>query len=140
MAKLPVDLYDAVVEQLLPFMGTRDERQGELIPSLGGSPAYSRIEWDGAPKVFTVKLISLLTNDELITVLRRLSVGADRRAAIDALCARIAASGAGQPQTGVPITSPQSIIALNLIGYLERRGYLAWLVDAVRRARPNAQL
>lgn len=186
MADLPTDLFDAVVAQLLPSFGTANERQAELIPSLSDKPIFSRIEWEGTPRVFTVKLVKLLSEEELITVLKRLPVGADRRTEIDALCENIKATKAqpkAQPAPNIdrvklrdalstafrkeelellcgdiqqdlnnagvdlPVnldvigaSSSLPLIAQNLIGYLDRRGYVDYLVAAVRRVRPNLPL
>ena len=103
MPKLPIKLFDAAVEQLLPFMATPGERQAELIPLLSSEPVFARIDWQGPSRVFTVNLVSLLSRDQLIAVLTRLPVGEPMRSNIKVLCTRIATEelSTSAPQTAL---------------------------------------
>lgn len=108
MPKLPTDLFDAAVEQLLPFMGTRGERQAELISVLANEPVDAQIDWQGASREFTVKLVLLLSREQLIEVLGRLPVGEPARSAITALRVRIAAEQSQPAASPAAVSGAQS--------------------------------
>jgi hypothetical protein len=82
-------LFDNIVNLLVPLMDTTRERQAALYPIIHAKPVSKKIEWEGSPEQFTVRLVRLLSKDQLLALLRRLTVGADQRAEIVNVCARI---------------------------------------------------
>lgn len=85
MPTLSTELFDRAVRLLLPAMCTKEDRQTVLFPL----PFNNAIEWEGAPQQFTVRLVKLLSHDELLAVLARLTVGEEQRKEILDVRARI---------------------------------------------------
>jgi hypothetical protein len=104
---LNVDLFDRVVRLLLPFMETEDDRQTELHPVVYGRPVSDRIQWEGAPKHFTVQLVRLLSYDELLLVLKRLSLGDEQRAEIADVCALVGQEAAARRSPAPVAAQPE---------------------------------
>jgi hypothetical protein len=84
MALLDTELFDRVVKLLLPFMLTVDQRQTELSAVVVDKSYYAKIQWDGDPETFTKRFVPMLPLDDLSLVLKRLRVGEEKRAEIQA--------------------------------------------------------
>jgi ABC-type nitrate/sulfonate/bicarbonate transport system ATPase subunit len=84
MPLLSTELFDRVVKLLLPFMLTVDQRQTELSAVVLGKSYYAKIQWDGDPETFTKRLVPMLPLDDLSLVLKRLTVGEEKLAEIEA--------------------------------------------------------
>ena len=89
MPELHTELFDSVVGLLLPFMHTRGERRTELIPVVNATQVEKKIEWEGDPEEFTVRLVRLLSHDQLFSVLKRLKVGEEKRATRDEVAGQV---------------------------------------------------
>ena len=84
------DLFDRIVQQLLPEMSDPGARQALVQSALFGSPVISQIDWSGAAAEFTVRLINrlyLYDLSALIALLEevRRQVGSTRQRQIDQL-------------------------------------------------------
>jgi len=83
-------LFDRIVQQLLPEMGDTGARKALIESALFESPVLAHIEWSGAAKVFTVRVIKRLYDYDpsaltaLLTELKT-QVGSTRQAEIDQL-------------------------------------------------------
>ncbi len=53
-------LFDRIIQQLLPDMTDADERKALIESALYGSPVLGRINWSGAARGFTVRLVRTL--------------------------------------------------------------------------------
>ncbi|MCL5999374.1 MAG: hypothetical protein M1546_25415, partial [Chloroflexi bacterium] len=100
MPKLPTPLFDAVVKQLLPRVRTFDDRTALLTPLLNTERIYDDIKWEGTANAFATQLVERLQHEHLIALLRRLDVGAEQQADIEALCTQIAAAVSGGDRGG----------------------------------------
>jgi AAA ATPase domain/Effector-associated domain 8 len=114
--ELPADLFEEAVHLLMPLLRTPQERDGLLAPILAAKPVYDSIDWAGAARDFTVRLVHKLSHDELIAVLKRsqTSAGEEQAPSFKSLCERInenhqdllqRAGPTQQPGT-VPVTVP----------------------------------
>ena len=105
-------LFDRIVQALLPEMGDTDARRSLIDSALFGSPIPDRIDWDGAARPFTVRLVRLLYDygeldpgrSALAALLEevRQQVGTDRQTQIDALLTDLKASPPTQSITPPP--------------------------------------
>ena len=95
MGTSPMDksLFDRIVMQLMPEMGDSAARRALVESALFGTPLVQRIDWDGAARPFTVRLVRLLDQ-----------VGAERQAQIDALVSALQAPPAAQTLVPPPKT------------------------------------
>ena len=53
-------LFDRIVQQLLPEMDEPASRKALIESALYGSPILQKIQWDGAARPFTVRLVRQL--------------------------------------------------------------------------------
>jgi len=61
MLKLEKDVFDGIIDLLLPYVESEPNRKSLLMPHLMNHPnLLSRIEWAGSPKDFSVALVNLL--------------------------------------------------------------------------------
>jgi hypothetical protein len=60
MPKLSSDTFQGIVEVLLPHMETEANRRSLVAPVLSNTPVYGQVDWSGAPRSFTVRLVQLL--------------------------------------------------------------------------------
>jgi hypothetical protein len=96
------DLFDQIIEFLLPEMDDANDRKTLVQSALHKSPALLKIQWGGAARPFTVQLVRLLDQfgevtpgkPAVVALLEeaRAQVGADRQAQIDILLAQIKTS------------------------------------------------
>jgi Effector-associated domain 8 len=90
MPALPPDLFQKVVDLLLPFMRNQEERETRLIIVLSTKPVFNSIDWDGAANTFTTRLVHKLSHDELTDVLKNFKKEGEQYAStIESLCDRI---------------------------------------------------
>jgi hypothetical protein len=93
MAKLPSELFGAIVDFMVSTetMKDKDTRKELLIPLLGDRAVIHKIDWEGAAKMFTVRIVDLLAYENLIEVLEslRTTVGEERKPHITLLCERV---------------------------------------------------
>lgn len=107
---MPLDrqLRNEIVEFLLPFMDTRNNRQAILNQALFGEAIIDQIEIDGDPRGFTDHLVTKLyqygNETALIVLLESLRdrVGESRKAEINELVKRLQALPESQGLTGKP--------------------------------------
>lgn len=97
MPKLSRELYQDIIAFLVPHVPTVDERRALLTPVLGDRPVYSRLQWEGSAETFAVHLIGTLSHDELVDLLRAVSVGQDKAAQVQRLIERVRAEKANPP-------------------------------------------
>ncbi|MBK8032203.1 MAG: toll/interleukin-1 receptor domain-containing protein [Chloroflexi bacterium] len=107
-------LFDRIVQALLPEMGDADARRSLIDSALFGSPVPDRIDWDGAARPFTVRLVRLLYDYGDLTLGQpalaalleevRQQVGTDRQTHIDALLTDLKAGPPTQSITPPPPT------------------------------------
>jgi predicted acylesterase/phospholipase RssA len=93
------DLFDQIIEFLLPEMDDANDRKTLVRSALHKSPALLKIQWGGPARPFTVQLVRLLDQfgevtpgkPAVVALLEeaRAQVGADRQARIDKLLARL---------------------------------------------------
>jgi|GEM_PF-6036282 len=102
MPALSPSLFDAAVDLLQPFMATVANRQEELLPFLNNKPVNGHIDWEGDPHTFTVRLVNILSYDELIEAIKRLrpKVGEEQYKHIQSICTRVRRAKARPPATG----------------------------------------
>lgn len=135
-------LFDRLVQQLLPEMDDSGSRKALIESALYGAPILQKIQWDGAARPFTVRLVRLL--DEygdlapgrlaLVAVLEEVKaqVGLDRQAQIEALIGELQA-----PSTVPEITPPDERIEGDLyvfISYARPDQAVAAQVEAYLKA------
>ncbi len=95
------DLFDKIVAVLLPEMDDAGARKSLVDSALHGSSVLQKIQWGGAARPFTVRLVRLLDQfgevergrSAVVAVLEetRAQVGANRQAQIDVLLAQLKA-------------------------------------------------
>jgi len=98
MPRLPVDLYDTI-SSLLVEAFTLSDREAILLEAIQRDPVLPHIDMDGAPAVFTAKLIARLSHEALVSVLRHLPTGAQNKMLIERVCNQILEDSAQEGKT-----------------------------------------
>ena len=89
MPRLSQALFEAINTYLIPFMKTRNDREGLLIPILSQWTGYDAIEWEGHALVFTARLVEQLPDDLLKRVLLGVRSGYQDDELVEDLCVQI---------------------------------------------------
>jgi hypothetical protein len=91
MPNLSDQLFDQVVDLLKPAMKDLPSRDEWLTLALRGMSVIDRIDREGSPQQFTVRLVGALSHDELIRLLRKFAsmLGEEQVQFVDKLCERI---------------------------------------------------
>jgi hypothetical protein len=86
--RLTGSLLNRVMDCLMPHFLLRDEREAIVRPALWGINSVYDVEFEGSARVFTLRLISTLSRDNLIAVLQetRNWVGVDKGELINKIC------------------------------------------------------
>jgi hypothetical protein len=102
-------LFDRITQQLLSEMGDSAARKALVVSALYGSPLLAQIQWDGAARPFTVRLVRQLHEygdiqagrPALVALLDEVKgqVGADRQKQLDELIDALQAPPAAQEIT-----------------------------------------
>jgi predicted acylesterase/phospholipase RssA len=121
------DLFDQIIEFLMPEMDDAGDRKTLIQSALHNSPALLKIQWGGAARPFTVQLVRLLDQfgevtpgkPAVVALLEeaRAHVGADKQARIDKLLARLKAST--NPSTSPRVNSIPTPIEMEKPGIAE---------------------
>ena len=92
-------LFDRLIQQFLPEMGDPASRKDLIESALFGSPVLHQLQWDGAARPFTVRLVRQLNDYGEIAVGRlalvalleevKAQVGLDRQQQVDELIAQL---------------------------------------------------
>jgi hypothetical protein len=91
MPPLSEQLFDDIVEQVLPYCRDQDDRRPWLTPLLSREKVFDYLNWNAVSPAFVTELVLKLSHDQLIAALRRLRprVGEEQFPNIESLCARI---------------------------------------------------
>ncbi|MCK6576931.1 MAG: SUMF1/EgtB/PvdO family nonheme iron enzyme [Anaerolineae bacterium] len=135
--------FDRIVQILLPEMGDTGARQALVESALYGASILQRIEWGGAARTFTVRLVRLLHDygevapgkPALVALLEEVrgQVGADKQTQIDALIAEMSAPPAAQTITPPPKTFTEGDLYV-FISYARPDQAVAEKVEAFLKA------
>lgn len=90
MPRLPTQLFDEIITQILPYAQLEEERRAWLASLLNLEKVFDELDWSGSAKGFAAQVVLRLSADQLIAALRRLPAGEEQRLSIEQLCAQIA--------------------------------------------------
>ncbi|HMV50662.1 MAG TPA: SUMF1/EgtB/PvdO family nonheme iron enzyme, partial [Blastocatellia bacterium] len=116
------ELFDQIVEALLPEMDDAEARKALVQSALVGSPVLQKISWAGEQRTFTIRLVRVLIDfgtlssgkPAIVALLEevRRQVGTDRQAEIDRVLAQLEAASP-QTVTAQPTPPPEKSFAEN---------------------------
>jgi len=137
------DLFDRIVQQLLPVMRNEDDRNSLITSALYGASVLDQIDWDGPALIFTPRLVELLHHygdfvlgkPALVALLEnvREQVGANVQTQIDALLKDLQAPPAEQSITPPPKTFDEGDLYV-FISYARPDQAVAEKVEAFLKA------
>ncbi|MFP4324093.1 MAG: TIR domain-containing protein [Anaerolineales bacterium] len=131
--------FDRLVQAILPEMDDPNARKALVESALYGSPVLEKIEWNGAARPFTVRLVRQLDEfgeialgkPALVALLEEIkaSVGENRQAQLDGLIAALGAPSPAQQD----ITPPDETLDDELYIFLSYARPEAPIADQVER-------
>jgi formylglycine-generating enzyme required for sulfatase activity len=132
MSSLNQATFQAIINLLIPYCQNPGSREAWIRSALFGCEALNQIEWTGAAREFTFRLVQQLLlfgecepgKNTLVMLLDGLKaeVGSDKQAQIDQLIAQIPVGEVAEPAEGWQV--PEALQSVNVfISYARKDGY-----------------